>query len=106
MRKAAPGVQRVGGTVTIDARIQPTNASETGSASFPLHGAIRFCVQRRHLRRTVAIETVVGIVLTGINQGDLLVEGHFSATLAIKLPLNFLVPFVVSNLGLLASRAD
>ena len=68
--------------------------------------AIRFCARPRHLRRTVAIAVLVGIVLTGINEGDLLVEGHFPAALAIKLPLNFVVPFVVSNLGLLASRAD
>ena len=54
----------------------------------------------------MAIATVVGIVLTGINEGDLLVESHFSVALAIKLPLNFLVPFIVSNLGLLASSAN
>ena len=69
-------------------------------------GAIRFCAQTRHIRRTVAIAVAVGIVLTAINEGDLLAQGHFPTALAIKLPLNVLVPFVVSNLGLLASRAD
>ena len=68
--------------------------------------AVRFCAQPHHLRRTVAIATVVGIVLIAINEGDLLTQGHFPTALAIKLPLNFLVPFVVTNLGLLASRRD
>ena len=67
---------------------------------------MRFCARPRHLRRTVTIAVVVGVVLTAINEGDLLAQGHFPAALAIKLPLNFLVPFVVSNLGLLASSAS
>ena len=54
----------------------------------------------------MTIAAVVGVVLTAINEGDLLVQGHVSATLFAKVPLNFLVPFVVSNLGLLASRRD
>ena len=52
----------------------------------------------------MTIAAVVGIVLTVINEGDLLIRGRFDGSLAFKLPLNFLVPLVVSNLGLLASR--
>lgn len=52
----------------------------------------------------MTIAAVVGIVLTAINEGDLLVRGRVDGSLAFKLPLNFLVPFVVSNLGLLTSR--
>ena len=45
---------------------------------------------------------MVGLVLTGINEGDSLVHGHFSRATGIKMALNFVVPFVVSNLGVLA----
>ena len=64
--------------------------------------ALRYCLQRRHLRRTVRIALVVGIVLTAINQLDVIVSGDATTTTWIKCGLNFLVPFVVSNLGLLS----
>ena len=54
------------------------------------------------LRHTVRIAAVVGLVLTGINEGDSLVYGNVSAATGIKMALNFLVPFIVSNLGVLA----
>jgi hypothetical protein len=43
-------------------------------------------------------------VLTLINQADVIVGGDASATTWIKAGLNFCVPFVVSNLGLLAGK--
>jgi hypothetical protein len=56
------------------------------------------------LRATLRIALVVGVVLTAINEGDLLVRGRYTVAPAVKVPLNFVVPFVVSNLGLLAGR--
>lgn len=67
--------------------------------------ALRYCLQRPHLRRTVRIALIVGIVLTAINQLDMIVSGDATTTTWIKCGLNFLVPFVVSNLGLLSGRA-
>jgi hypothetical protein len=67
--------------------------------------ALRYCLERRHLRRTVRIALVVGVVLTAINQLDVIARGDATATTWIKCGLNFIVPFVVSNLGLLAGRA-
>lgn len=64
--------------------------------------AIQICCARTTLRRTIRIAAVVGLVLTGINEGDSLVRGTVSAAIAIKIVFNFLVPFVVSNLGVLA----
>ena len=64
--------------------------------------AVEICGARATLRRTVRIAVVVGLVLTGINEGDSLVHGHFSRATGIKMALNFVVPFVVSNLGVLA----
>jgi hypothetical protein len=48
----------------------------------------------------------VGIVLTAINQLDVIVRGDATAATAIKTALNFVVPFVVCNLGLLSGRRD
>ena len=59
------------------------------------------CFQRPNLRRTCTIALVVGCVLTLINQGDVLVEGRATAGTAVKVVLNFCVPFIVSNLGVI-----
>ena len=69
--------------------------------------ALSICMRREHLRRTVRIALVVGVVLTLINQADVIIRGDATAVTGVKIALNFCVPFVVSNLGLLAGkRAD
>ena len=73
----------------------------------PLREALAPCLQRRTLRRTSRIALVVGCVLTGINQADVLAEGKGTALTGAKIGLNFLVPFIVSNLGVIAgTRRD
>ena len=62
---------------------------------------IAFCFERPNLRRTCTIALIVGCVLTLINQGDVLVEGRATAETAVKIVLNFCVPFIVSNLGVI-----
>jgi hypothetical protein len=62
------------------------------------------CTRREHLRRTATIALVVGTVLTLINQVDVIARGEATSLTWIKIPLNFLVPFVVANLGLLAGQ--
>jgi hypothetical protein len=66
--------------------------------------ALRIVLLRRHLRRTLTIALVVGIVLTTINHADTIVSGDASTATAVKSALNFVVPFVVSNLGLLSRQ--
>jgi hypothetical protein len=66
--------------------------------------ALEICLQPEHLRRTLAIALVVGTILTVINQGDVILRGEASAATVVKAVLNYLVPFVVSNLGLLAGK--
>lgn len=68
--------------------------------------ACRYCSRPSNLRATVRIAVVVGVVLTAINEGDTLASGHATWGLAAKIPLNFIVPFIVSNLGLLAAQPD
>lgn len=57
-----------------------------------------------HLRRTGLIALLVGSWLTAFNLSDALLAGAWSAGLALKVFLNYLTPFVVANLGLLARR--
>lgn len=57
-----------------------------------------------HLRRTLLIAFAVGTWLNLFNHGDALVAGAWSLRLAAKLVLNYLTPFVVSNVGLLARQ--
>lgn len=57
-----------------------------------------------HLKRTLLVASVVGSWLNLFNHGDELLHGAMDAHLAIKLILNYLTPFVVSNFGLLAHQ--
>ena len=66
--------------------------------------ALAYCRRPEHLRRTLRIALVVGIVLTAINQLDVIVRGDATPATWVKCGMNFVVPFVVSNLGLLSGR--
>jgi hypothetical protein len=66
--------------------------------------AVSFCCQRRSLRRTIGIALVVGVVLTLINQGTVIADGHATTATWLRCLLNFVVPFLVSNAGLLSGR--
>lgn len=62
---------------------------------------------RPHLRKTVTIALVVGTVLFSINQLDVVLRGDATAVVWIKSAITYLVPFCVSNAGLLvASRVE
>jgi len=86
-------------------------ALDTG-AVYQFHGTdgsrkCRACALRHlpMLRRSLGIAAVVGTVLLAINQGDVLLSGSWPAALAWKIPLTYLVPFVVATAGaLLNSR--
>ena len=61
-------------------------------------------MRRRNLRRTVSIALVVRVVLTAINQGAVITSGHATTATWLRCGLNFVVPFLVSNAGLLSAR--
>jgi hypothetical protein len=54
--------------------------------------------------RTLRIALVVGVVLTSVNQLDVILRGDATITTWVKCAMNFVVPFIVSNLGLLSGR--
>ena len=53
------------------------------------------------LRRSTLTALFVGTILTAINQGNLLLNGHFPPALYWKIPLTYSVPFCVSTWGAL-----
>ena len=63
--------------------------------------ALRICLRPDHLRRTLTIAVVVGTILTAINHADVIARGDATSATLAKAALNYVVPFVVSNLGLL-----
>jgi hypothetical protein len=66
--------------------------------------ACAFCLQRRNIRRTLRIALVVGVLLTVINQSGVIAAGHATTATWVRCGLNFVVPFLVSNAGLLSGR--
>ena len=57
------------------------------------------------LKRSLGIAAIVGTVLLAINQGDVLLSSRWPAALVWKVPLTYLVPFLVATWGaLLNSR--
>jgi hypothetical protein len=57
-----------------------------------------------HLKRTLLIAFAVGTWLNLFNHGDELLHGVVSVPLTVKLALNYLTPFIVSNAGLVAHQ--
>ena len=55
------------------------------------------------LRRSAVIALVVGTILTAINQGDVLLGGTWSSSLLWKIPLTYVMPFIVAMLGALGN---
>jgi hypothetical protein len=53
------------------------------------------------LRTALLTALVVGTILTAINQGNVLVAGHFPPTLYWKIPLTYSVPYGVSTFAAL-----
>jgi hypothetical protein len=57
----------------------------------------------RLVRRSALIALIVGSVLVAINQGDALLAGRWDLALVWKVPLTYLVPFVVATWGALVN---
>lgn len=63
------------------------------------------CLDWRNLSRCIGAAVLVGTILFLINQADVVFGGHASATTWTKIGLSYLVPFFVSNYGIVvASR--
>ncbi len=66
-------------------------------------GAIRVVLFRPYLRKTTMVALIVGTVLFGINQLDVVLRGDATAIVWLKSAVTYLVPFCVSNVGVLVA---
>lgn len=83
-----------------------SDRSATATATRPesVREALELCLRREHLRRTATIALCVGTLLTLINHANVIVAGEANTVTALKVAANFIIPFAVSNLGLLGAR--
>ena len=83
------------GAPSSDASEQPTWIT--------LREAVRVVAYRPHLRKTIRIALIVGTILFCINQLNLVIEHKATLVVWLKTALTYLVPFCVSNLGILVA---
>lgn len=84
-----------------------TSATVHGVAAPPTWASFREAVAvvtyPRHLRRSLAVAAIVGAILFAINQLDVVLAHHATPVVYLKSALTFLVPFCVSNYGILVA---
>lgn len=64
---------------------------------------LKVCLHPPYLRRTVRIALIVGTILFAINQLDVVLSGRATVAVWMKSGLTYLVPFCVSNYGVLVA---
>jgi len=62
---------------------------------------MRCIISKKIIRRAVLTAFVVGTILTLLNHGDLLISGKLHSSLYWKIPLTYVVPFLVTIWGAL-----
>ncbi|MGE0683300.1 MAG: nitrate/nitrite transporter NrtS [Candidatus Binatia bacterium] len=67
------------------------------NASSSLRRFLYYWFMKETVARACKVAAVVGFILTGINQHDVLLRGDFSLHLFIKIGLTFMVPYSVSS---------
>jgi hypothetical protein len=87
-----PAPERLGA----GARIRPPARSLLAGRLAPL------LLHRARLRVTVPIALVLGVVLSLVNQGGMLLAGNIDLRMCVICALNFLLPLAALNLLLLA----
>ena len=53
--------------------------------------------------RSIKVAAIVGTILVAINQGDAILNGVFTPELAWKIPMTYLVPYLVSTYASVSS---
>lgn len=82
-------------------------AAAAPAETLPDTGAIRaiaYVLTPRVFKRNLVIALIVGSLLTVANQFDVLLRGSISASLVVKICLNFAIPFAVSSASAYANR--
>lgn len=63
--------------------------------------AVQVMVFPAHLKRTLVTALLVGTILFAINQLNMVIDGHADAGVWVRTGVTYLVPFAVSNVGIL-----
>jgi hypothetical protein len=63
---------------------------------------LRLILRGHTLRTGVAVSTVVGTLLSAVNQGSVIWSGHAGLASWLRVITNYVVPFFVSSIGYLA----
>ncbi len=63
--------------------------------------ALRWCLRRTQLHLTLPITLVAGVVLSMVNMGGTLLHGKIDLAVCLICAVDFFVPFLALNLGLL-----
>ena len=58
---------------------------------------LRTAIRKDIVIRGIKVGVVVGTILTAINQGDLILAGTLEPASAWKIPMTYLVPYLVST---------
>lgn len=77
---------------------------ELGSSS--LRRFLHYWFLRETVRRALKVASIVGCILTLINQHDVLWRGEFSLHLLLKILLTFTVPYSVSSFSSARAHMD
>ena len=78
--------------------------SKVGCSWAKCKSALTVCCRPDHLRATGGVALLVGTWLTLVNQADVIATQGFDVAVLLKVIVNYLTPFVVSNAGLLARK--
>ena len=62
---------------------------------------IRLIYRGATFATAVRIAAVVGTLLTLVNQGQVMISGHFGIATVLRVAANYLIPYVVSSIGYL-----
>jgi hypothetical protein len=65
--------------------------------------ALGVCRYRPHLRKTILIALIVGTIIFSINQLDIVLRHRATLGTYVKSAVTYLVPFCVSNYGILVA---
>jgi hypothetical protein len=65
--------------------------------------AVGLVLRGRTARTAGPIAAVVGTVVSLVNQGDVLINGHATGITALRMIVNYIVPFIVASLAYLSA---
>lgn len=82
----------------------PVSESGPGDQGSPKAEAARLFFRGGTVRTAVPVALVVGTVLSLVNQGSVVADGHANRWTVMRIVANYLIPFLVASFGYLRGR--